>query len=222
MERVWLKVWGPYACFTRPELKTEYVSYDVMTPAAAGGILSSIYTKPLEMGWVIDAVYILNPIRRINMLVNEVKSKASHKRKTIDINDDRTQRHRSFLRDVAYIIEAHIIVHDHNPKKHYEMFRRRVSKGQCYRRPCLGIREYAAMFELSSREEAGDLALDKNCDFGLMLHHMEYTKAAKQGKKLGEGQVRLSHDNMIYDVRPTFFHAISTAGRVDTTTRIYR
>ena len=137
-----LRVWGEYACFTRPEMKVERVSYDVMTPSAARGILEAIYWKP-AIKWVIDRIHVLNPIRFDNVRRNElagkvalgtVKKAMNDGRSAVEvfIEDDRQQRAAMVLRDVSYIVEAHFEfmgVEDNNPAKHKEIFDRRVGRG---------------------------------------------------------------------------------------------
>src|SRR5690242_1303620 len=135
---------GDLACFTRPELSVERVSYDVMTPSAAVGILEAIHWKP-AIRWVVDRIYVLKPIRWTSIKRNEVKNIASPRRSRIDIEDSRNriQRHTRLLRDVAYVIEAHLEMTDKagaddNEGKHLAMFNRRLEKGQHWQQPCLG------------------------------------------------------------------------------------
>ncbi len=159
-----LKVWGDYACFTRPEMKVERVSYDVMTPSAARGILEAIHWKP-SICWVIDRIHVLHPIKFDNIRRNEVASKipkpnpvtAMRNQKRlyylVDDGKNRQQRASTLLRDVAYIIEAHFEMTDEagpddNEGKHLSIFRRRVQNGQVFNQPCLGCREFPASFEL--------------------------------------------------------------------------
>lgn len=158
-----IKVWGEYACFTRPEMKAERVSYDVITPSAARGILEAIYWKP-AIRWVVDRIHVLNDIRFDNIRRNEVGSKipaqnvraaASGKELTLCqyASEDRQQRASLVLRDVAYVIEAHFEMTDEagpddKPEKHYNIIMRRARQGQCYHRPYLGCREFPAFFEL--------------------------------------------------------------------------
>jgi CRISPR-associated protein Cas5d len=155
-----LKVWGEYACFTRPEMKVERVSYDVMTPSAARGILEALYWKPAII-WVIDRIHVLKPIHFDNVRRNElggklplgnVKTAMKDGVSSVEvfIEDDRQQRAALVLRDVAYIIEAHFDFRgseDNNPAKHKDIFDRRASKGQYFHHPYLGCREFPAHFE---------------------------------------------------------------------------
>lgn len=158
-----LLVQGERALFTRPEMKAERVSYDVITPSAARGILEAIHWKP-AIRWVIDKIHVLEPIRFENIRRNEVGSKISARNVTeamnagrldglaLYVDEDRQQRASTLLRDVAYVIEAHFELTakagDDTEAKHAEMFRRRASSGQCFHQPCLGTREFPAEFEL--------------------------------------------------------------------------
>ena len=181
-----LKVWGSYACFTRPEMKVERVSYDVITPSAARGILEAIYWKPAIV-WVVDRIHVLNPIRFDNIRRNELAGKLTLGtiRKAMKdgfspvetfIESGRQQRAAMVLRDVSYVIEAHFEFtgsEDKNAAKHKEIFDRRARKGQCFHHPYLGCREFPAHFELiedgiPSTQLAGDL------DLGWMLHDMDF------------------------------------------------
>jgi CRISPR-associated protein Cas5d len=149
-----VKVKGDYACFTRPDLKVERMTYPCMTPSAARGILDSILWKP-EFQWYVRRILILRPVRFATIKRNEINTKQG--RSPIVIEDKRVQRNSVVLRDVAYIIEASIyqkqISDKNNPDKYVGMtvgkegmFPRRVKKGQCWRRPYLGVREFAAEF----------------------------------------------------------------------------
>ncbi|MBT9165064.1 MAG: CRISPR pre-crRNA endoribonuclease Cas5d [candidate division WS2 bacterium] len=181
-----LKVWGDYACFTRPEMKAERVSYDVMTPSAARGILEAIYWKP-AIKWVIDKIHVLNEIRFDNIRRNELASKIplgnikkamknnNYSLETF-IEDDRQQRASMVLRNVCYVIEAHFEVikdEDNNPAKHKEMFDRRAEKGQCVYTPYFGCREFPANFELI-QGEVPKSGLRGKVDLGWMLHDIDF------------------------------------------------
>jgi CRISPR-associated protein Cas5d len=181
-----LKVWGDYACFTRPEMKAERVSYDVMTPSAARGILEAIYWRP-AIKWVIDRIHVLNEIRFGNIRRNELASKIPVRNITTVmkdgnspletfIEDDRQQRASMVLRDVCYVIEAHFEFtgsEDNNPAKHKEMFERRAEKGQCVHRPYFGCREFPVNFELVSGEIPKSVLKGK-VDLGWMLHDIDF------------------------------------------------
>ncbi len=190
-----LKVWGEYACFTRPEMKVERVSYDVITPSAARGILEAIYWKP-AIRWVINRIHVLKPIHFENIRRNElgapgdsgvkisittIKKAMKHGQQipvqTI-IEDYRQQRAAMILRDVAYVIEAHFEFNgteDNNPGKHLEIFRRRAAKGQCFHRPYLGCREFPAYFALVEENELPNSPLQGTQDLGYMLHDIDFS-----------------------------------------------
>lgn len=183
-----LKVWGDYACFTRPEMKVERVSYDVMTPSAARGILEAVYWKP-AIRWVIERIRVLNPIRFDTIRRNEVAGKLplTVVRKGMQdgfspvqtfVDEDRQQRAALVLRDVAYIIEASFDFtgeEDRNTAKHKGMFERRIAKGQCFHRPYLGCREFSAHFEpVNEPAPAPHESLRCDLDLGFMLHDINF------------------------------------------------
>lgn len=160
-----VRVWGDYACFTRPEMKVERVSYDVITPSAARGILEAIHWKP-AIRWVIDKIIVLKPIKFDNIRRNEVKDKMSvssinkvmkggETQIYLDANsvNVRVQRATMLLKDVEYVIEAHFELTEKagetdTVEKHYNIVSRRLRKGQCFSRPYLGCREFSAHFEI--------------------------------------------------------------------------
>jgi CRISPR-associated protein Cas5d len=172
-----VKVWGDWACFSRPEMKVERVSYEVMTPSAARGILEAIFWKP-AFQWHVRKIHVLNPIRRMSLRRTEVKSKPSFGRKS-SITDptppNRTRRNTLALRSVAYIIEAnvHLVGYgkDEPPAKYRDQFRRRVNRGQCFFRPYLGCREFAARFGEPDGEEE---TIDRTEDLGRMFFGWRY------------------------------------------------
>lgn len=185
-----LLVSGEFACFTRPEMKVERVSYDVMTPSAARGILEAIYWKP-AIRWVVEAVEVLKPIRFQSIRRNEVghKTPAASIRKAMnsgDIGDlalivenDRQQRAATVLVDVAYIIRAHFeraaqAGPDDNEGKHLDSFNRRARKGQCFHQPCLGTREFPAKFRLIEPGESPPLTIGETRDLGFMLYDIDH------------------------------------------------
>jgi CRISPR-associated protein Cas5d len=182
-----LKVWGDYACFTRPEMKVERVSYDVITPSAARGILEAIYWKP-AIRWVIDRIHVLNPIRFDNVRRNELASKLmigvvrkamndSRSPVEVYIEEDRQQRAAMLLRDVAYVIDAHFEFkgnEDNSPAKHKEIFDRRAAKGQCFHHAYLGCREFPAHFE--PIEEVPPSVHKGDKDLGWILHDIDFDK----------------------------------------------
>jgi CRISPR-associated protein Cas5d len=203
-----LRVWGPFACFTRPENKVERVSYDVITPSAARGVLEAIYWKP-QIRWVVDRLHVLQPIRFTNIRRNEVGSKvpagaaekalrAGRGRLGLCVEEDRQQRAATVLRDVEYAIEGHfdVLGGDDAPAKHFEMFKRRAEKGQCFHRPYLGCREFACHFvwleDPPPRSPLADTP-DGNRDLGFMLHDIDFAN----------------------DMTARFFHAVMKDGVVD-------
>ena len=182
-----LLVKGRNACFTRPEMKVERVSYDVMTPSAARGILEAIHWKP-AICWIIDRIHVLRPIRFESIRRNEVASKVpvANLRRAMKSNDlrglglhvdeDRHQRAMLCLANVEYGIEARFEMTDKagpedNPGKHAEMFRRRALKGQCFHQPCLGVREFPADFTLVETFPPSDVG---DRDLGWMLYDIDY------------------------------------------------
>jgi CRISPR-associated protein Cas5d len=180
-----LETWGEYACFTRPELKAERMSYEVMTPSAARGILESIYWKP-EIQWIIDEIHVLAPIKWMSIRRNEVLGKASTG--PIYIEDQRQQRSTLLLRDVRYGIIAHFEVLDshrpgraaseNTPEKHLAMFTRRAEKGQHFTQPYFGCREFAASYRLASDGFSPCRLPEKarNRNLGWMLYDLKWPK----------------------------------------------
>lgn len=189
-----LHIWGEWACFTRPEMKVERVSYDVITPSAARGILEAIYWKP-QICWVIERVHVLRPIRFTSIRRNEVGSKipagsVKSAMKSdrgclgLSIEDDRQQRAATILRDVAYVIESRfdIVGGENNPGKHLDQFNRRARSGQCFHRPYLGCREFPADFALIDDAEypmpESQLPTDqRDRDLGYMLLDIDFGDA---------------------------------------------
>jgi CRISPR-associated protein Cas5d len=191
-----LKVWGDNACFTRPEMKVERVSYDVMTPSAARGILEAILWKP-AICWRVTQIDVLKPIRWESVRRNEVGAvmsaissgdagatgaiKRGIGQTGLYIEDQRQQRAGLFLRDVAYTIHAHFELTEHaGPEdttiKFQEMFLRRAEKGQCFNQPYLGCREFSAHFELIAHDQPlpEPITTGDRHDLGWMLHDMDY------------------------------------------------
>lgn len=187
-----LHIWGDYACFTRPEMKVERVSYDVITPSAARGILEAIHWKP-AIRWHIDRIHVLKPIRFQSLRRNEVGAKASAATAAsamrrgdtnglgLAVDDHRQQRAALVLVNVAYVIEAHFSLTaragtDDTPAKHIAMFNRRAAQGQCFHRPCLGTREFPAEFALlpDGAPLPDSTLVDRDRDFGWMLHDIDF------------------------------------------------
>lgn len=186
-----VEVWGDYACFTRPEMKVERVSYDVITPSAARGLIEAIYWHP-GLKWQIDRIYVMNPVRFTNIRRNEVKSKisASNIRAAmngkgrslfLDASSDIQQRASVVLKDVHYVIEAHFEMTDQanegdNPGKFQDIVRRRLQRGQCYHQPYFGCREFPASFRSynDSAIVVSSELKDREIDLGYMLYDMDF------------------------------------------------
>ncbi len=204
-----LKVCGENACFTRPEMKVERVSYDVMTPSAARGILEAILWKP-AICWRILQIDVLNPIKWESVRRNEVgKVVPAGSVKTIMkkgsgnlglyVEDERQQRAGLFLRDVAYVIHAEFgmtekATNEDNVTKFTEMFIRRATGGQCFHRPYFGCREFPVDFEFISKDAESPASIDETRDLGWMLYDLDYSGA---------------------EPMPQFFHAEMTDGTID-------
>lgn len=184
-----VKVLGDFALFTRPEMKAERVSYPVMTPSAARGILEAIFWKP-EFAWKIKEIHVLKPIRFFTILRNEVESKASHRAKKgempdgIFIEERRVQRHSLMLQDVAYLIKAEQHLKpgiNGNHAKYSAQFRRYVTKGKCFHRPYLGCRECACYF---IEPDIDETPIDITKELGSMLFDLKF-RQNKVGKGIG-------------------------------------
>lgn len=219
-EESWLevKVWGDFACFTRPEMKAERVSYAVMTPSAARGTLEAVFWKP-EFAWRVREIHVLKPIRFFSILRNEVNDKASMRPTGPYMADEpahRAQRHTMALRDVAYVIHADIVLKPHavgeHPAKYRDQFRRRVARGQCCFAPYLGCREFTASFAAPSGDEQ---PVEMTDDLGLMLFDLDY--GVEEGRNVPRFfQARLDNGVLkvppeLYDVREVG-HAAGKAG----------
>ena len=207
---------GDFACFTRPEMKVERVSYPVMTPSAARGALEAIFWHP-EVAWRVREIRVLKPIRFFSVLRNEVNSRQSEnvarkwaagKGKPYYAEEDRAQRHSLVLRDVAYHVLADLVAKPHctdDVAKYRDQFRRRVAKGQCFHRPYLGTREFAADFREPRPE---DVPLPLNQEMGSMLFDLTYegplgNRATPHffPAELQEGVLHIS-DELYQEVRP--------------------
>jgi CRISPR-associated protein Cas5d len=188
-----VKVWGDLACFTRPEMKVERVSYPVMTPSAARGVLESIFWKP-EVNWRIAEIWVLRDIQYTSFVRNEVSTRQSYQSARewattgaggYAAPDDRTQRHTLALRDVAYVIRGQLALNlgvQEHIAKYRDQFRRRVQRGQCHSTPYLGCREFSAFF---GPPEPDDAPIALSQPLGSMLLDLEYDAAAP-----GTGQPR--------------------------------
>jgi CRISPR-associated protein Cas5d len=205
-----LEVAGPFACFTRPEMKVERVSYDVMTPSAARSIFEAILWKP-AIRWRVHRIEVLKPIRWINLRRNEVSAVVSTRNVQqamtagsgtlgLYIEDERQQRAGYFLRDVAYRLHAEVSLapgHSGEPlMKYTEMFTRRASKGQCVNQPYLGCREFSADFRLvDAAGPTSTTAIAETRQLGWMLHDLDFTNPS--------------------DPQPRFFDAKMVAGVIE-------
>lgn len=187
-----VEVWGDYALFSRPEMKTERVSYDVMTPSAARGLLEAIMWHP-GMKWVVDRIHVCAPIRFTNIRRNEVKDAVNARNAKAVMErggelylatpNSIQQRAAMVLRDVHYVIDAHFDMTmraspTDNPGKFQEMTRRRLEKGQFYHQPCLGVREFPANFKLCESPPPCPEELKGERDLGWMLLDLDYSDPA--------------------------------------------
>lgn len=204
-----VKVWGDYALFSRPEMKVERCSYDVMTPSAARGILEAIYWHP-GMCWIIDKIYVQKPIRFTTIRRNEVKSKISasnvlsvyngtKKPLYLSTKTEIVQRASLLLSDVSYVIEAHFEMTEKaeksdNPGKFKDIIMRRLKNGSCYHMPYFGCREFPANFCLCEDEKI-ETAYCGERDLGFMLYDMDYSN--------------------LENIQPMFFRAIMREGVID-------
>lgn len=201
---------GPRACFTRPEMKAERVSYDVMTPSAARGILEAIYWKPAIV-WRIDGIRVMNEIKFDTFRRNEVGEKASYmnarqafkgkdKELYLDPIANRQQRQTLYLRDVHYIITAHFDLTEQagetdTPEKHYNIMLRRLRKGQCFSQPYFGCREFAVRdFHEAANGGVTSFYLGTEVDLRYMLYDIDFE----------------------HDMAPKFFRAVMKDGFIDT------
>ena len=190
-----VKVQGDYACFSRPELKVERVSYEVMTPSAARGILEAVMWKP-EIKYVIDEIAVCAPIKMENIRRNEVNAKIPHlsadnaakrlaeNRLRLDASGDRAQRAAMVLRDVCYVVKAHFELtgkagDEDTADKYTAIIRRRLEKGQCFHTPYLGCREFPARLSLAEETYS---TIPENRSLGLMFYDFEYETTVEQGE----------------------------------------
>lgn len=221
-----LEISGDYALFSRPEMKVERVSYDVITPSAARGVLEAIYWKP-QIRWRIDEIIVINPVRFTNIRRNEISKKASNPKANlvkeggmdklgIQVEESRQQRASLLLKDVRYIIKASIEILDcamdrggeklpanQIAGKHLEMFKRRARKGQAFHQPYLGCREFPARFTLHEDDEnlpTPDHSFDGEKDLGFMLHDIEFDQDPRTKK--------------VKSTTPHFFRAQMTNGTI--------
>lgn len=195
-----VEVWGDWACFTRPELKVERVSYDVITPSAARSIFEAIFWKP-AIHWQVTKIEVLRPVKWTTIRRNEVGAVAG--KSPIFIEDKRQQKNALVLQDVRYRIwaklefisqknrkgtknplidteEQELLRKDENPMKYYQMFERRASKGQCFTQPYLGCREFAADWKYIEHSENIEKPIQEDKDLGIMLYDMNFEKDAQK------------------------------------------
>lgn len=203
---------GDRACFTRPEMKTERVSYDVITPSAARGILEAVYWKP-AIAWKIDSIQVVNEIRFDTFRRNELASKLSYQNAKaaysknvpvyVDVMADRQQRATMYLKDVAYIVTAHFEMtartgESDTPEKHYNIALRRLRKGQCFNQPYLGCREFPATVSLVEDGTVESYYQDiDRFDLGFMLYDIDFKNS----------------------MEPMFYRAVMKNGVIDTSRR---
>jgi CRISPR-associated protein Cas5d len=185
-----LEVSADWACFTRPEMKVERVSYDVITPSAARAVFEAIFWKP-SLRWEVRRIEVLKPIRWTNLRRNEVGSvvstrnleqamKAGTGDLALYVDTDRQQRAALLLRDVSYRLHADLIVRDDRrdpepPTKFFEMFERRARKGQCVNQPYLGCREFAARWRLVDEPSNEPVPVAEDRDLSWMLHDLDFS-----------------------------------------------
>lgn len=184
-----IEVWGDYACFSRPEMKVERVSYDVMTPSAARGLIESVFWHP-GLRYVIDRIHVCSPIRFTNIRQNEVKDTISASKVKFAMTSGTElylatpqsiqQRAAMVLTNVHYVIDAHFEMTDKasptdNPGKFQDIIKRRLERGQCYRHPCFGIRDFPANFQLCKERPPCPEELKGTHDLGWMLLDMDYS-----------------------------------------------
>ena len=176
-----VKLWGDYACFTRPEMKVERVSYPVMTPSAARGALEAIFWKP-QVAWRIEEIHVLKPITYASVLRNEINDRQSDRSARrwatdgggYDASANRAQRHTLALRDVAYVVRAQLVLQDgvrDDIAKFRDQFRRRVARGRCFATPYLGCREFSASFGEPGPDDA---PIDRSEELGPILLDIDY------------------------------------------------
>lgn len=210
-----VEVWGDYACFTRPEMKVERVSYDVMTPSAARGIIEAIYWHP-GMRWIVDRIHVCAPIHFTSIRRNEITDKIPYKNVLSVMNNPNNakndlylnraakkqaqQRAAMVLTNVRYVIDAHFEMTEKasasdNPGKFQDTITRRLAKGQCYHQPYFGSREFAANFALCEKLPPCPNELSGTHDLGWMLLDMDYSDSQ--------------------DIKPIFFRASLNNGVLD-------
>ncbi len=205
---LFVKLWGDFACFTRPEMKVERVTYPAMTPSAARGALEAIFWKP-EVAWRIDEIVVLKPVTYTSIVRNEISDRQSDRTARVWARDGggydatdpgrRAQRHTLALRDVAYIVRAQLLLKegvDDNIAKYRDQFRRRAMSGRCFATPYLGCREFSASFGPPGPD---DTPIELTEDFGLMLLDIEH-EVDDRGRSTGQGVPRFFHARLEHGV----------------------
>jgi len=220
-----LRIWGEYACFTRPENKVERLSYDVITPSAARGVLEAIYWKP-AVRWVVARIHVYQEPRFTNLRRNEVANKASAALAAqamkgsskaplaLYADEDRQQRAATILVAVEYIVEARFeLLDDGDPvAKHYNMFKRRAEQGQCFHRPYLGTREFPCWFQWVEGPIPASPLMGKR-DLGLMLHDIVFTPLATTDAK--QADTLCGRTGAPLKAEPRFFRATMLDGVIE-------
>ncbi|MBP3270631.1 MAG: type I-C CRISPR-associated protein Cas5 [Ruminococcus sp.] len=169
MNEITMEVWGDFACFTRPESKVERLTYPVMTPSAARGILSAVYSKPVEFYWQVRRIEVLSPIRYMSFKRNEVIKIIGKNPKPMLVEDDRTQRQTVVLKDVRYRITAEIVLRKGfkgTAEQLYEQAERRIRNGKCFFQPSFGLREFACYYSGPTESTP----VNESIDIGIMLY----------------------------------------------------
>lgn len=202
-----IRVSGDYALFTRPEMKVERVSYDMITPSAARGIIEAVYWKP-AIRWVIDKIHVLKAIEFTNIRRNEVSEKASERKPYLVAPEIRQQRAALVLKNVDYLIEAHFVPvkekwgERDSEEGHYNIVLRRLRKGQHFHAPCLGTREFGAKVEIIEEDKHIPQSPLGDMELGWMLHDLDFSDAK--------------------DIKPQFFKASLKNGVLDLTNQEVR
>lgn len=222
-----IRIWGDYACFSRPETKVERHSYDVITPSAARGVLEAIYWKP-AVRWVVERLHVYREPRFTNLRRNEVASRASAQKAkqamagtlkgplALYADEDRQQRAAAILVGVEYVIEARFDLLDRSEPvaKHYNMFKRRAERGQCFHRPYLGNREFPCDFEWIDGPVPESSLGDR--DLGYMLHDFAFAPIVKErGKQAPKTESLCGHTGQPLTVTPQVFHARMRSGVIE-------
>ncbi|MDR2357723.1 MAG: type I-C CRISPR-associated protein Cas5c [Oscillospiraceae bacterium] len=231
-----VEIRGDYACFSRPELKVERVSYEVITPSAARGILEAVMWRP-AIRYIIDEIAVCSPIRFENIRRNEVNSKASAGKPHIAAADDRAQRAAMVLRNVRYVVTAHFEPVNENLNlpnrpngetrdtlddgsfnhgKFTEMITRRLRKGQHHHQPYLGTREFPAKIRLIEDGEAPPATIGEDRDLGLMLYDIDHVKHKEKVKgKDASGKKIEAEIEVVDEFTPMYFMAKMRGGVID-------